>query len=42
MSNFAGMSLGSDNVFSDGADSQVPTMSGNATDGFTATLVVRI
>ncbi len=42
VSNFAGMSLGSDNVFSDGADSQIPTMSGNATDGFTATLVVRI
>jgi protocatechuate 3,4-dioxygenase beta subunit len=42
VSNFAGMSLGSDNVFSDGADSQIPTMSGNATDGYTATLVVRI
>jgi protocatechuate 3,4-dioxygenase beta subunit len=42
VSNFTGMSLSSDNVFSDGADAQIPTMSGNATDGFTATLVVRI
>jgi protocatechuate 3,4-dioxygenase beta subunit len=40
--NFSGMSLSSDNIFSDGADDQIPTMTGNPTSGYAATLVVRV
>ena len=42
VSNLAQVSLTSDNVFSDGSTLQVPTMSGNVTDGYVATLVVGI
>lgn len=40
--NFSGTSLSSDNIFSDGADDQIPAMTGNPTDGYAATLVVRV
>jgi protocatechuate 3,4-dioxygenase beta subunit len=41
--NLAQVTLASDNVFGDdSAASQLPTISGNATDGYVATLVVRI
>jgi protocatechuate 3,4-dioxygenase beta subunit len=40
--NFAGMSLASDMIFSDGAEDQIPTMTGNPADGYTASLVVRV
>ena len=42
VSNFAQISLATDNVFSDGADDQLPTITGNATDGYTADLLVRV
>jgi protocatechuate 3,4-dioxygenase beta subunit len=40
--NFAQISLASDNVFSDGADDQLPTITGSVADGFIARLVVRV
>lgn len=40
--NLAGITLASDNVFSDGASLQLATMTGNVTEGFTATLTVAI
>jgi len=41
--NLAQVTLASDNVFGDDSGaSQLPTISGNVTDGYTATLVVRI
>lgn len=40
--NLPQITLASDNVFSDGYDSQIAAMSGNATDGYTAKLTVGI
>ncbi|MET0276308.1 MAG: 3,4-dioxygenase subunit beta [Acidimicrobiia bacterium] len=42
IANMARTSLSSDMVFSDGVGLQTPTMSGNATSGYTATLLVGI
>jgi len=42
VSSFAGVSLDSDNVFSDGSSSQLATVTGNVTDGYVATLTVAI
>jgi len=42
VSNLAQASLSSDNVFRDGAELQLATVSGNASDGYTATLLVSI
>ena len=42
VSNFQRVSLQSDNVFGDGADLQIPSISGNVTDGFVITLDVGI
>ncbi len=42
VSNFAAISLASDNIFSDGVSSQLATVSGDATNGFAATLTVGI
>jgi protocatechuate 3,4-dioxygenase beta subunit len=40
--NFAGMSLQSDNIFSDGAEDQIVDVTGNPADGYTASLVIRV
>ncbi len=42
VANLARVSLATDMVFSDGADSETPTMSGNVTDGYVATLTVAV
>ena len=42
IANLAQTSLATDMVFSDGADTETPTMSGNVTDGYTATLTVGV
>ncbi|MCY1021090.1 intradiol ring-cleavage dioxygenase [Pyxidicoccus sp. MSG2] len=42
VSNLRQVSLSSDNVFSDGSDSQLATVTGNTTDGYVATLTVAI
>lgn len=42
VSNFAAISFASDNVFSDGVSTQMTTLAGNITDGYTATLEVGI
>lgn len=42
VSNLAGISLASDNVFSDGASLQTPTVSGSTAGGYTATLTVPV
>ncbi|MES1188463.1 MAG: hypothetical protein ABUL60_31900 [Myxococcales bacterium] len=42
MSNLSQISLASDNVFSDGVDLQLPTMSGSVDAGFVAQLSVTI
>lgn len=40
--NLNGITLATDNVFSDGAQLQLATMTGNATDGFVASLTVAV
>jgi protocatechuate 3,4-dioxygenase beta subunit len=40
--NLAGMTLASDNIFSDGHSSQMATLSGDATSGYTAELTVGV
>jgi protocatechuate 3,4-dioxygenase beta subunit len=40
--NFASMSFASDNVFSDGTSTEMTAVTGNLTDGYTATLTVGI
>ncbi|HEY4180185.1 MAG TPA: intradiol ring-cleavage dioxygenase [Kofleriaceae bacterium] len=40
--NLAKVSLGTDNVFSDGTSLQIPTITGNATDGYVATLTIGV
>lgn len=40
--NLAGVTLASDNVFSDGASLQLATVTGSVTEGFTATLTVAV
>ncbi|CAN7671618.1 intradiol ring-cleavage dioxygenase [Pseudorhodoferax sp. LjRoot39] len=40
--NFNSISLASDNIFSDGYDLEMTTMSGNATDGYTAAITISI
>lgn len=40
--NLSQVSLGNDNVFSDGSSLQLPTISGNVTDGYTVSLTVGI
>ena len=42
VSNLARISLASDNVFSDGADTETPTVTGNITDGYLAELTVGV
>ncbi len=42
ITNLAGVSLATDNVFSDGASRQLATMTGDVTAGYTATLTVPI
>lgn len=42
VSNMARISLATDNVFSDGYSLQMPTVTGNATDGYVATLTVGV
>lgn len=42
ISNLAGVSLDRDNIFNDGYDDQLATVTGNATDGFVASLVVAV
>jgi protocatechuate 3,4-dioxygenase beta subunit len=42
VANLRQVSLSSDNVFSDGAELQLPTMSGSVSDGYTAALQVAI
>lgn len=42
VSNFARISLSSDNVFRDGSDSQLPACSGNTEEGFVAELTVGV
>jgi protocatechuate 3,4-dioxygenase beta subunit len=42
VSNLAQVSLSSDMVFSDGATSETPTMTGNITDGYVASLTVGV
>lgn len=42
VSNLAGVSLETDNVFSDGATTQLATMAGSVASGYTATLLVPI
>ena len=42
VSNLAQVSLATDMVFSDGADSETPTVTGNVTDGYVATLTVGV
>ena len=42
VSNLAQVSLATDMVFSDGADSETPAVTGNVTDGYTATLTVGV
>jgi protocatechuate 3,4-dioxygenase beta subunit len=42
VANLSQVSLATDNVFSDGWTTQLPTMTGNATDGYVATLAVPI
>ncbi|WP_164020795.1 intradiol ring-cleavage dioxygenase [Pyxidicoccus trucidator] len=42
VSNLRQVSLSSDNVFSDGSDSQLAAVTGNTTDGYVATLTVAI
>jgi protocatechuate 3,4-dioxygenase beta subunit len=42
VTNLRGISLASDNVFSDGSQLQLATMTGNATEGFVATLTVAV
>ena len=42
VSNLRQVSLSSDNVFSDGADTQLASVTGNTTDGYVATLTVPI
>lgn len=42
VSNFAAISLASDNIFSDGVSSQLATVSGDVSSGFAATLTVGI
>lgn len=42
VSNFSRITLASDNVFSDGSSLQLPTIDGNATDGFTLKLTVAV
>jgi protocatechuate 3,4-dioxygenase beta subunit len=42
ITNLQQVSLASDNVFSDGWTSQVPTITGNTTDGYVATLTVPV
>ncbi len=41
-SNFAAISLATDNIFSDGYATQLPEISGDATNGFAATLTVGV
>jgi protocatechuate 3,4-dioxygenase beta subunit len=40
--NYANITLATDNVFSDGADRETPTMTGDASKGFAATLLVPV
>ena len=42
VNNLAGVSLATDNVFSDGSANQLATMSGDVTAGFLATLTVPV
>jgi protocatechuate 3,4-dioxygenase beta subunit len=42
VSNFAQVSLATDNIFSDGYSTQMPTVSGDISNGYTATLTVGI
>jgi protocatechuate 3,4-dioxygenase beta subunit len=42
VSNLAQVSLATDMVFSDGAETETPTMTGNVNDGFTATITVGV
>jgi protocatechuate 3,4-dioxygenase beta subunit len=39
---FAQITLASDNVFSDGASSETPSVTGNTTDGYVASLTVGV
>jgi protocatechuate 3,4-dioxygenase beta subunit len=40
--NLSGITLASDNVFSDGSQLQLPSITGDATTGYTATLTVAV
>ena len=40
MTNYAKVSLATDNVFSDGVELETPTVTGDATSGYTITLKV--
>lgn len=42
VANFANITLATDNVFSDGADKETPTITGDVTKGFSATLTVPV
>jgi protocatechuate 3,4-dioxygenase beta subunit len=42
VSNFASISFATDNVFSDGTGTEMTTLTGNATDGYTATITVGV
>jgi protocatechuate 3,4-dioxygenase beta subunit len=42
VSNFASISFATDNVFSDGTTTEMTTVTGNATDGYTATITVGV
>jgi protocatechuate 3,4-dioxygenase beta subunit len=42
VANFAKITLASDNVFSDGADKETPTITGDTTKGFAASLTVAV
>jgi len=42
VANLKQVSLATDNVFSDGVSLQTPTITGNATDGYTVTMTVAV
>jgi hypothetical protein len=42
INNYAAVSLSSDMVFSDGASTETPTLTGNTTDGYVAALTVGV
>ena len=42
ISNFNSISFATDNIFSDGTSTEMTTVSGSLTDGYTATIVIGI